>query len=59
MEHSILCGSESSRVAGGPLPKVVARLEVVASAGRRDIPGSNKSAQLDALARAAGLKRYV
>lgn len=59
MESSSCRGGEASRVAGGAVPRAVVCLAVSASAVSRVRPGSNKSAQSDALTRAAGLERYV
>lgn len=59
MEISSCWGGESNRVAGGAVPGSVVCLAVLAFAVGRASPGSNKSAQSDALTRAAGLKRYV
>jgi hypothetical protein len=57
MEVSMLFGGKSIRVAGGNLPKSVACLGDVAFDRSLATSGSNKSAQSDALSRAAGLRR--
>lgn len=57
MESSSCWGGEVSRAAGGAFPGAAVRLAVSAFSVGCVSPGSNKSAQLDALPRAAGLER--